>query len=51
MTDKKVLIGVMLDVSGSMKQSIKSIEYKNADKLWVQTIFTVINDLIKNDVS
>jgi hypothetical protein len=45
------LIGVLLDVSGSMKQNIDADKPHAETGPWVRSIFKVIDNLIKYDVS
>ena len=44
------LTGMILDVSQSMRRSIKS-DTNEPDEPWVQTVFNVIDDLLELDVS
>ncbi len=45
-----MLTGVLLDVSGSMKRSIGGRVDQEGGS-WAKSIFKVVDDLIKNDVS
>lgn len=44
------LIGILLDVSGSMKESVGG-GVQEEGRAWIQSIFPVIDDLIKYDLS
>ena len=51
---ESTVIGVLLDVSGSMKSSIQQerhrIEKEKSDKGWIRSIFEVLDSLIKDEV-
>lgn len=44
------LVGALVDVSGSMSRS-SSVDVNERGREWVKSIFKVIDDLIKHDVS